>query len=86
MASIECGISRFVMRELKKAFPSGNWDPVVARLWEGRVMAVMFLTAWMLREVSPQLSGNYYVFSGVGDHPRRHSEQGLIQGKECADG
>ncbi len=73
MASIECGISRFVMRELKKAFPSGNWDPVVARLWEGRVMAVMFLTAWMLREVSPQLSGNYYVFSGVGDHPRRHS-------------
>lgn len=33
----------------------------------------MFLTAWMLREVSPQLSGNYYVFSGVGNYPRRHS-------------
>ncbi len=73
MPALECGVSRRVMRELEDAFVSDNWDQVAVRIREGRGTGVLFLAAWMLSEVSPQLSGNYYVFSGVGNYPRRRS-------------
>jgi len=60
------------MRELEDAFLSDNWGRVAVRIREGRGTGVLFLAVWMLREVSPRLSGNYHVFSGVGNYPLRH--------------
>ena len=73
MPAVECGVSRKVRGELEEAFSSGRWDQVTVRIREGRGTGILFLAAWMLREVSPRLSGNYQVFSGVGNYPLRHS-------------
>lgn len=73
MPDIECGVSRRGMAELIEGFSSDNWDRVLVRIREGRGTGVLFEAAWMLNQVSPRLSGNYHVFSGVGNYPRRCS-------------
>ena len=58
-----------IMSILKRpGLASSRSGPAIHR---GQSNGVLLTTAWLLYLVSPELSGNYYVFARAGDFPRR---------------
>ena len=71
--NIGFGIRPEVMSILKKTLRSAR-SGFVSEVCRGRANGVFMVAAWMLYLVSPEISGNYYVFAKAGDFPRREDE------------
>lgn len=70
------GIRREVMSILRRTLgspKSGLADEIVS----GRGNGAFMVAAWMMFHVSPNISGNYYVFDYAGDFPRTEREGGV---------
>jgi len=68
--NIGFGIRPEVMSILKKRLRPSK-SGLAREICRGRANGTFMVTAWMLYLVSPEISGNYYVFAYAGDFPRR---------------
>ena len=67
--NIGFGIRPEVMSIMRKTLRSSR-SGLAAEISRGRANGVFMVAAWMLYLVSPEISGNYYVFAYAGDFPR----------------